>query len=465
MKKIYYIRTILFLFIIVSPIITMNLKANQVSDIDNRKLTEISEVFSGESITENIENYLKDRIGFRTEMVNLYTKGMNTLFDEMIHPSYQFGKNSYIFPKLKENDLNKKFQEIYSDFIINFQHYCTNRGIKFLYATEPSKTTVYSEFLPDGYNYNTENLDYFLSLLKDKKVNYIYTGDALIEAKSSNQVFDKKYDANHWNETGAIIGISAILDRLNDLDSRVGKLDKDRFEAVEYTNTTLPVSHFDIHEKTMHYNLKKNNSVSINDFRNEIKQSKQFAYYANYENHNNEYAPKILIFAGSYFEGRDKFYTESFSEVIRIHNYHNVIDYDYYINIFNPDIVLFESTEYTHSDYYFPVEKMKNTIYNKEIKNYSDLKEKNFAHIKDDILKKSNSSLTNFSIPIEGKKAYCAYADISNRVLDCRLNEINGKQKVEFSIKTSEIENLNEFNLYLISEDESEITKVPCKLK
>lgn len=464
MKKIHFFRIILFLFIIAFPIFNMNLKNNQVSDIDNRKLIEFSEIFLGENITQNMEDYIGDRIGFRTEMVNLYTKGMDILFNEMIHPSYQYGKDGYIFSKLKENETDKEFQEVYSDFILNFQNYCIDRGIKFLYATEPSKTTVYSEFLPDGYNYNNENFEYFLSLLKDKNVNYLYTGEALIDAKSSKQVFDKKYDANHWNETGAIIGISSILDRLNDLDSRVDKFDINKFEAVEYTNTTLPVSHFDINEKTTHYNLKKDNSLSITDFRNEIKQSKRFTYFANYKNPNNKDAPKILIFAGSYFQGRDKFLTENFSEVIRIHNYHNVIDYDYYINVFNPDIVLFESTEYTHSDYYFPLDKMKNTTYNKELKNYSNLSESKFAYIKDNTFKKSDTNLTSFSIPIEGEKLCYAYADISNRILDCRVKEINGKQEVEFSIPTSEIKNLSKFSLYLISEDESRIAKLSCNL-
>ncbi|EJP6472850.1 alginate O-acetyltransferase [Clostridium sp. L74] len=464
MKKIHFFRIILFLFIILFPVFNMNLMNNQISDIDNRKLTEVSEIFLGENIIATIQNYVEDRIGFRSEMVKLYTKGMDVVFNEMVHPSYQYGKDGYVFSKLEENETDKEFQEAYSNFILNFQNYCIDRGIKFLYATEPSKTTIYSEFLPQGYNYNNENLEYFLSLLKDKNVNYIYTGEALMDAKSSKQVFDKKYDANHWNETGAITGISFILDRLNDLDSRVDKFDINKFGPVEYTNTTLPVSHFEINEKTTHYNLKKDNSLSITDFRNEIKQSKQFTYFANYKNPNNKDAPKILIFAGSYFQGRDKFLTENFSEVIRIHNYHNVIDYDYYINVFNPDIVLFESTEYTHSDYYFPVEEMKNTTYNKEFKYYSNLSESTFAYIKDNTFKKSDTNLMNFSIPIEGEKSSYAYADISNRILDCRVKEINGKQEVEFSIPTSEIENLNKFSLYLISEDESRIAKLPCNL-
>ncbi len=465
MKKIRVFRMILFLLIILIPILNINIKSNQVSDIDNKNLMEFSEIFTEGEIIPNIQSYIQDRIGFRSEMVNLYTKGMDMLFNEMVHPSYQCGKYGYIFSKLKENETDKGFQEVYSNFILNFQNYCTDRGIKFLYVTEPNKATIYSEFLPKGYNYNNENLQYFLKLLKDKNVNYLYTGEALMKAKSSKQVFDKKYDANHWNETGATIGMSSILDRLNALDSSVNKFDINKFKAVEYTNTTLPVSHFAINEKTTHYNLKKDNSIAIIDFSDEIKKSNQFRYFTHYKNLGNKNAPKILIFAGSYFHGRDKFLTENFSELISIHNYHNVIDYDYYINIFNPDIVLFESTEYTHLDYYFPVDKMKNTMYNKTFEGYSNLLESEFAYIKDNTFKKSNTNLMNFSIPIEGEKASYAYANIANRILDCRIKESNGKQYVEFSIPISDIKNLNEFKLYLISEDESEIAKIPCNLK
>ena len=107
---------------------------------------------------------------------------------------------------------------------------------------------------------------------------------------------------------------------------------------------------------------------------------------------------------------------------------------------------------------------MKNTTYNKELKNYSNLLESKFAYIKDNTFKKSDTNLTSFSIPIEGEKLSYAYADISNRILDCRVKEINGKQEVEFSIPTSEIKNLSKFSLYLISEDESRIANLSCNL-
>ena len=465
----------MFFSIILVPIATMNLKENQVSEIDNRALTNFADIKNSDikDIANNIEGYIEDRIGFRDKMVSTYTIGMDRLFNDMVHPSYQYGEEGYIFAKLSAETFNSEFQEVFSSFIADFEKYCTDRGIKFLYAAEPSKPIVYNEYLPEGFNYTNKNFEYFLSLLEEKNVNFLYTGEALIEAKDTTQVYDKKFDAGHWNETGALIGMSAILDRLNSLDSRVAPFDINKFEKVEHKNTTLPVSYFPIDETTIHYNLINNNSRAVTDYKDEIKISNQHKTFVHYKNDNNKDAPKILVFAGSYFNSKDKFLTESFSEYVKVHNYHNVINYDYYINLFNPDIILFESTEYTHSNSFFPVDLMKTTIHNKAFSSYdlndlnglNDLKEVNFASpVNGYSLNKSNTNISNFSIELTGDTPLYAYADIGGRILDCRIVENEGKQFVEFSVKTTDLDNLDSLILYLISKDESEYCRIKFDL-
>ena len=464
MKRINIIKIIVFFGIILVPIININLKQDQVSEIDNRMLMNLEDIFSEGDISSNIEGFLDDRIGFRAQMINSYNRGMDILFDEMVHPNYQYGKDGYVFFKVSEKEFNAEFQEVYSDFIKDFQKYCNDRGIKFLYTVEPSKETVYKEFLPDGYIYDNRSLDYFLSLLKVKDINYLNNKETLNNAKKNTQVFDIKYDAGHWNETGAIIGISAMLDKLNELDNRVGNFDINRFEKEEYVNNTLPTSYFQINEQTTHYNLYEDNSDYISDFENEIKRDENFRYFTHYKNNKNIDGPRILIFAGSYFNNKEKFITENFSEVMKIHNYRNVIDYEYYINIYNPDIILFESTEYTHKDYYFPLEEMKNKIHIKNIESYNELIQDNLVYIEDNNFSISDNKLTNLSIPISGDDILYAYANIKGRILDCNISEVDNQKYVEFSIMTSEIKDLNEFDLYFISKDEERYQKISCRL-
>lgn len=531
-----------FLLIIIIPVLFMNLKSDQVSYIDNRSLMNFEDIFSNKDVFNNIKSYVDDRIGFRAEIVDIYAKVMDKAFNEITHPRYEYGKDGFIMSKAEENEFDPEFMEIYSDFIKEFQKYCNDRDIKFLYAVEPRKELIYPEYIKKGYNYENKDIEYFLELLEEKNINYLnnietlreakekgvaldilktgylnsgdiemvelfenegmlYKSDDLIELKEAEDVgesdeivefgkpnmhlnnqsaedskneivdsrgllYDKEYDARHWNETGAIIGISAILDRLNLLDSKVGTFDISKYEAKDYINDTLVASNFEINEKTTHYNLIEDNSIYIEDLENEIKRNESFRNFTHYKNEANPDAPRILIFAGSYFDDKEKFLTESFSELMKILNYRNVLDYEYYINIFNPDIVLFESTEYTHFDFYFPDDEMEDKVHIKNLKNYKNLKEDNFVVTESNNLSNhiNYNNITNFSIKIDSEDILFAYAYINNRILDCKINEIDNQKYVEFSIMTSEIKDLNEFDLYFISKDEERYQKISCRL-
>lgn len=514
-----------FFLVILIPILFMNFKRNQVSKIDNRMLLNFEDIFSNKDIFNNIESYIDDRIGFRTEMVDIYAKVMDKAFNEITHPKYEYGKDGFIMSKAEENEFNPEFMETYSDFIKEFQDYCNARDIKFLYSVEPRKELIYPEYITEGYNYENRDIEYFLELLEEKNINYLNNIETLSEARekgsaldilkqgyrnsgdtetveflenelliidefneldksnvyleneynknskkeivdSRGLLYDKEYDARHWNETGAIIGISAILDRLNLLDNRVETFDISKYEAKDYINDTLVASNFEINEITTKYNLIEDNSIYIEDLEDEIKRHESFSNFTHYKNEANPNAPRILIFAGSYFDDKEKFLTESFSELMKIHNYRNVLDYEYYINIFNPDIVLFESTEYTHFDFYFPDDEMEDKIHIKNLKNYNNLKEDNF--VVTELNNLSNhincNNITNFSIKIDSEDVLFSYAYINNRILDCKINEIDNQKYVEFSIMTSEIKDLNEFDLYFISKDEERYQKISCRL-
>ena len=201
------------------------------------------------------------------------------------------------------------------------------------------------------------------------------------------------------------------------------------------------------------------NSIEVNELESEVFRDSNFRYFSNYINTNNEDGPRLLIFAGSYFNGKEKFLTENFSEVMKIHNYRNVIDYEYYINIFKPDLVLFESTEYTHSDYYFPMDMMSSKISNKNIKTYSNLIEDNFVFVSNEEIDKSGNKITNFKIPFESNDLLYAYVNINNRILDCKINRTEDKEYLEFSIMSNELDNIESFDLYFISNDEGRYQK------
>lgn len=483
-----------FFIVILLPALFMNFKRNQISYIDNRSLLEVEDIFNEGNIFDNLKSYVDDRIGFRTEIVDIYAKVMDKVFNEITHPKYEYGTEEFIMSKAEENEFDPDFMEIYADFIKSFQDYCIDRNIKFLYAVEPRKELIYPEYITEGYNYENKDIEYFIELLELNGVNYLNNVETLQKAKeigveealnnlyldgkteengeinyneiNSNLLFDQKYDARHWNEAGAIIGISAILDRLNLLDSRVDKFNLSNYKSEEYINDTLVASNFEINETTNHFNLINDNSIEIEDLEAEIRRHQSFRNFTQYKNLENEDAPRILIFAGSYFNDKEKFLTESFSEVIKVHNYRNVLDYEYYINIFNPDIVLFESTEYTHFDFYFPDNEMEDKIHMKTLQSFMEnenIKEEEFAKVIE--VNKDGENLTNFTIEVESDESFFAYAYINNRILDCKVSEVGDKTFVEFSIMTSEIENLDSFDLYFINESGEKYGDIQLNLR
>lgn len=474
MKKIYIVKIAIFILIILLPIININLKNNQISEIDNRMLINFENTYKDEDdiniIFNNIGNYIDDRIGFREDMVNFYTFAMDKLYDDMVHPTYQYGKEGYVYLKLPETKVNLRFQEVFSSFIKDFQEYCNDRNIKFLYTLEPSKSSIYPEYLPEGYNPNTENSNYFLELLEEKNVNYLNNIDTLLGVKEDPKykdvlLYDKKYDAGHWNETGAIVGISAIIDRLNDLDNRVGSFDINKYESEKVINETLLSSNFKINEETTNYSLKEYNLEYVEDYEDEIYRHDNFRYFTHYKNLTNTEAPRLLVFAGSYFNNKEKFITGNFSEVIKIHNYRNVIDYEYYINIYNPDIVLFESTEYTNTGYHYPITMMEEKTYIKNINSYDNLSEYDFVITDIDNFEMSGNNITKFILPIESDDLLYAYANINNRILDSRINRDEDNLYVEFSLISKELEYIDSFDLYFISKDETQYQKIKINIR
>lgn len=92
---------IIFTILLFVLAVKFNWKENVVSEIDNRMLTnnpfESDEEFEAGEFAEALEDYAQDRIDYRDEMIYLYTLANDKLFGEMVHPSYIYGKDGYVF--------------------------------------------------------------------------------------------------------------------------------------------------------------------------------------------------------------------------------------------------------------------------------------------------------------------------------------------------------------------------------
>lgn len=122
------ISKILFLavsaMLLVVPMLTTNLKPNQVSEFDNRNLKEFP-ALQINGFRSGVEGYVSDRIGFRTEMITIYQKFCDIAFHKLVHPSYVYGKGEYIMSPwdlvtYQHLDADTTYIENYTDYLKSF---------------------------------------------------------------------------------------------------------------------------------------------------------------------------------------------------------------------------------------------------------------------------------------------------------------------------------------------------------
>lgn len=108
---------------------------------------------------------------------------------------------------------------------------------------------------------------------------------------------------------------------------------------------------------------------------------------------------------------------------------------------------------------------MKEINYNKPLSSYTNLLKTQFTDIDNTYQINDNNSVVDFSIPLINNQTLYSYVKINNRILDCKtLTDENGYQHIEFSISSTELNNLNEITLYAISNNENEYSEINIKL-
>ena len=357
MKKIKIMRmgflTVLIIMLAV-PVIEFNFKENCASPIDNRMLTEWD--LHTENTTAMIDDYVNDRIGMRTEAIDEYTLLNDKVFGMMIHPTYTYGKNDYVFFQMSIEEPEETFFDLFCAYLRRVQDYCEERNVPFIYCLNPSKITVYEQYLPKGYHYKDKVNQIMRIKLEEYGVNYISNEELLKEKSKSEQVYNVKFDAGHWNDWGAFYGTNHLLEKVAEYFPEVKPHEISDFD-IEYVNQdSLLVSHFPINEDVPYFSDKDEQYIEdITSQYESLKLDENYHDMACLVNRKEgaEALPKVLMFQGSYYNERYRFLESSFKEYDAIHNYENFIDFEYYFNIFQPDCVILETAEYaTNGDYF-----------------------------------------------------------------------------------------------------------------
>ncbi|MCH5243515.1 MAG: hypothetical protein J1F29_01265 [Lentimicrobiaceae bacterium] len=397
---------------VLAAVFSTNIKPDAVSVIDNRNLVK----WKGD-----IDPYFRDRIGFRDKMINWYTVYNDRVFNEMVHPVYEYGRNGYVFLKFQQENYDKEFIDLFCRYIRLAQDYCTQRSVVFLYVYNPSKISVYDQYLPRGYQYKNdcyalmrENLSYY-------GVHYVDNLSYLKEISKSLGVFNRKYDAGHWNDWGAFYATNHMLEEIAKDYPEVRQYELDDFEIDTVVAKSLPVSVFIVNEKVPDMKLCNNDFTYVGDRYRGIYLHPKHQAFGAWQTENKQ-RPDVMFFHGSYYNSRIKFYQDRFHKVVGIHNYENFLNFDYYFNLVKPDYVILETAEYTLNDKFFDKQVLKTKVLNPPYDSVAqDLHEKLVAADLKDYEEEDQGKLIKISFSVPENMTF-GYLFVGKTEYDLQLN-------------------------------------------
>lgn len=418
MKKIKILFLGILCVALALPLIFFNFEKNYASPIDNRMLTEWDP--AGGDVTEMVESYINDRIGFRTEAIDAYTELNDKVFGMMVHPTYTYGKDGYVFFQMSYENPDPVFVDLFCAYLRQVQDYCEERGGPFIYCLNPSKITIYQQYLPDGYIYQDKLNQMMYEKLEEYGVNYITNEYLLKEKSETEQVYNVKYDAGHWNDLGAFYGTNHILEKVSEYFPNVQPRDLSEFEIGTVHEDSLSVSHFAIDEDVpAFWDKNQGNIQDLTENYRSMKLDQNYNALFCLANHKEgaEELPRVLVFQGSYYNERTQYMQSAFQEYDAVHNYENFLDFDYYFNIFQPDCVILETAEYATNGAYFSYE----TLENKELN--PKLFEDEFISLQDaDYTVTEEGSLVTVSLNLD-EAAERGYLIIGDRQFDFSIDQ------------------------------------------
>ena len=358
-----------FLSFLLVPLFMTNTESNVKSGLDNRMLTELPDP-GEEGYEAAMESYLQDRIGLRDQMVTGYQLLNDAVAGELTHPTYTYGQDGYVFFKMHSNIRFGSYHRVFAEAVAKMKEYCESRGAKFYFLFDPEKISVYRRYLPEGVNYDDTWTDELISCLQELGVTCISNKEMLTDLSYEEQVYNVRYDAGHWNDLGCFYATNSLWTAMQADFSAVTPYTDDDFDISVKTGKYLAASRFPVNETIPSYSLKAERedlSASFSDLKMH-NSYRFFKYYINTSEGAENY-PRNLVFHGSYYNRAPEFFLGRSREYIGVHDYQNVLNLDYYFNIFQPDAVVFEAAEYTFSDIYFDSKEMQSLDYNPSLFN------------------------------------------------------------------------------------------------
>ncbi|MDW7691374.1 hypothetical protein R9C00_18505 [Flammeovirgaceae bacterium SG7u.111] len=222
-----YLFILLFFIILLMPIIDQLFSISpDIENQEKRELSQLPEFSVSKEYAYRFENYFNDNFGFRDHLISLGSKFKAIIFNTSNNPNEtMIGKDGWLFYNKKSifesythsNLLTAEQLIVLKNRLEKRKVDLKKEGIDYLLAFWPNKHSIYPEKLPlamkmqvkDTLSLADQLIEYFTE--QDVNINFIDIRSALIDKKSSYQIY-KKLDT-HWNLLGGYFAYYNFLEK------------------------------------------------------------------------------------------------------------------------------------------------------------------------------------------------------------------------------------------------------------
>jgi alginate O-acetyltransferase complex protein AlgJ len=349
---------IVFFATIFLPLCFSNTIGGGISRSENRYLAAFPTLFTEDlklasGFRSGMENWIKDNSGGRDQALQIYNSILYNVFHVVPEQDVWEGKDGWLYlvpsfdapqclhtniPSAEHMDvLRTRFSKISSDL--------KKSNISYSVMLFPYKCNIYPEFAPDVLREpNTPSAIEVMenSLSGDASFDFSTPVDALRTAKNNHPVYYQAYDRDHWNQYGAFVAYSVMMERVKEHIPSIKILTNKDFTittTIKETNTSWG---FHSTEEDLQYSLiggyKGNSDKSyFSTFPFSSKdQWKSYNYYKNPDSS----LPRAVVVGDSFvWMFMLPNLSESFSELVFIH-FSDLENLNAVIAKVKPDIVI-----------------------------------------------------------------------------------------------------------------------------
>lgn len=350
------------------PFLFTDWTSGGISVAENRALAQFPDLFINgklnQSFTSQFDIWFSDHLGFRDELLSFNASRQMEMYNKLLansnnhigpHGDLNYATNEMIMDYahanlLSEEELVKLGQsyQIISDWL-------KEKGIDFYFVQCYSKHSIYPEQFRDDIEQigDISKSDQVIFWLQENTdVNVIYLKPILLGAKANGyEVYSNWGDATHWTQRGAFVGYQAIMDRLNaDHGNVFPVLQEEDYNITIYDggSTLNNVIHEVDYLEDFQIREPKAQKLETSFFQDAFD---EYERHSEWVNPSVEDDTRLMLMCDSYikhFIVED--FAESFSEVGLIWSDY-FLEMGYAVDKYQPDIVLYETTEWVDRDY------------------------------------------------------------------------------------------------------------------